>query len=164
MSCVLWHPISNFIKYKIVNNMKEYKFQINGSEYNVKINEVEGQEIKLEVNGNPYNVVVDKEVKQKPHTTVVNTRPAARVATGDMQRSSTPKQDAGNKIQSPLPGTILDVLVKVGDTVKEGQAVAILEAMKMENSITADVDGTVASIDVKPGDAVLEGATLVVIK
>lgn len=147
--------------------MKEYKFQINGSEYKVKINEVEGQEIKLEVNGNPYNVTIDKEVKQKPHTTIVSQRPArVSAAAGDVQRSSEPKPNTaagGTKVQSPLPGTILDVMVKVGDQVKEGQTVAVLEAMKMENSITSDVDGTVTSVDVKPGDAVLEGATLVVI-
>ncbi len=148
--------------------MKEYKFQINGSEYKVSINNVEGQEIKMEVNGTPYNVTIDKEVKPKPHTTIVSERPAARVtaAAGDVQRASAPKPGTaagGTKVQSPLPGTILDVLVKVGDTVKEGQTVAILEAMKMENSITSDVDGTVTSVDVRPGDAVLEGATLVVI-
>lgn len=148
--------------------MKEYKFQINGSEYKVSINNVEGQEIKMEVNGTPYNATIDKEVKPKPHTTIVSERPAARVtaAAGDVQRASAPKPGTaagGTKVQSPLPGTILDVLVKVGDTVKEGQTVAILEAMKMENSITSDVDGTVTSVDVRPGDAVLEGATLVVI-
>lgn len=148
--------------------MKEYKFQINGSEYKVTINQVDGQEINMEVNGNPYRVTVDKEVKQKPHTTVVSERPAARVAAaaGDVQRSSAPKPGTaagGTKVQSPLPGTILDVLVKVGDQVKEGQTVAILEAMKMENSITSDVDGTITSVDVRPGDSVLEGATLVVV-
>lgn len=148
--------------------MKQYKFHINGTAYEVKINEVEGQEIKMEVNGTAYNVTLEKEEKPKPHTTIVSERPAARVtaAAGDVQRSSAPKPGTaagGTKVQSPLPGTIIDVLVKVGDTVKEGQTVAILEAMKMENAITADIDGTITSVDVRPGDSVLEGASLVVI-
>lgn len=147
--------------------MKNFKFKINGTDYSVDINEVEGQEIKLDVNGTPYTVTVDKEIRQTKHTTIVNSRPAPRVASaqGEVQRSApAPTQAAaGNKVSSPLPGTILDVFVNVGDQVKSGQTVVLLEAMKMENNIEADCDGTVKAVNVRKGDSVLEGDTLIVI-
>ena len=148
--------------------MKNFKFKINGTDYSVDINEVEGQEIKLDVNGTPYTVTVDKEIRQHKHTTIVSSRPAPRVASaqGEVQRSSAPAPAAaaaGNKVQSPLPGTILDVFVNVGDQVKSGQTVVLLEAMKMENNIEADCSGVVKSVNVRKGDSVLEGDTLIVI-
>ena len=149
--------------------MKNFKFKINGTDYNVDINEVEGQEIKLDVNGTPYIVTVDKEMRaQKPRTTIVSSSPAPRVAvaSGEVQRASAPNPNAaagGTKVATPLPGTILDVFVNVGDQVKAGQRVVLLEAMKMENNIEADTDGTVTSVNVRKGDSVLEGDTLIVI-
>ena len=149
--------------------MKNFKFKINGTDYNVDINEVEGQEIKLDVNGTPYVVTVDKEMRaQKPRTTIVSSSPAPRVAAaaGDVQRASAPNPNSvagGTKVATPLPGTILDVCVNVGDQVKAGQRVVLLEAMKMENNIEADTDGTVTSVNVRKGDSVLEGDTLIVI-
>ena len=143
--------------------MKNFKFKINGTEYNVDINEVEGQEISLDVNGTPYKVTVDKEMKQK-HV-VVQTQSAARVAAanGDVQKSSAPSASKGSKVTTPLPGTILDVFVNVGDKVKAGQTVVLLEAMKMENNIEADVEGTITEVKVRKGDSVLEGDVMVVI-
>ena len=147
--------------------MKNFKFKINGSEYTVDINEVEGQEITLDVNGTPYKVTVDKELKQKQ--VVMTTRTAPRVSAapgGTVQKAAAPAPATatkGSKVTTPLPGTILDVFVNVGDTVKAGQTVVLLEAMKMENNIEADVDGTVAEVKVRKGDSVLEGDVMVVI-
>ena len=142
--------------------MKNYKLKINGNEYNVDINEVEGQEIKLSVNGNPYTVTVDQEIKQQRKPVAAAPRPqVAPAAGGSVQKSNAPV--AGSKVTTPLPGTILDVFVNVGDTVKEGQTVVLLEAMKMENNIEADVAGTVKEVKVRKGDSVLEGDILVVI-
>ena len=67
------------------------------------------------------------------------------------------------QVKSPLPGVILSVDCKVGDTVKRGQKILVLEAMKMENNINADRDGKIVEIKVNKGDSVLEGADLVVI-
>ena len=143
--------------------MKNFKFKINGTEYSVDINEVEGQEISLDVNGTPYKVTVDKELKQKQ--VVMTTRTAPRVSAaphGEVQTSA-PSTSKGSKVTTPLPGTILDVFVNVGDKVKSGQTVVLLEAMKMENNIEADVDGTVTEVKVRKGDSVLEGDVMVVI-
>ena len=143
--------------------MKTYKLKINGNDYNVEINEVEGQEIKLNVNGMPYAVTVDQELKQQKKTVVTSAaQPRVAPAAGGSVQKANPAA-AGNKVTTPLPGTILDVFVNVGDTVKSGQTVVLLEAMKMENNIEADCDGTVKEVKVRKGDSVLEGDILVVI-
>jgi len=74
--------------------------------------------------------------------------------------------DSGGKgaIKSPLPGVILSIDCKAGDTVKKGQKLLVLEAMKMENTIQADRDGEVAEIKVNKGDSVLEGTDLIILK
>lgn len=142
--------------------MKNYKLKINGNDYNVDINEVEGQEIKLEVNGTAYTVTVDQEIKQTKKPVASTPRPqVSPAAGGSVQKSNAPV--AGSKVTTPLPGTILDVFVNVGDSVKEGQTVVLLEAMKMENNIEADCAGTVKEVKVRKGDSVLEGDVLVVI-
>jgi biotin carboxyl carrier protein len=80
--------------------------------------------------------------------------------------AAAPRPAAGGKggVKSPLPGVILDVKVKVGDAVKRGQTVIILEAMKMENQINADKDGIVKDIPVSKGESVLEGTDLIIIE
>ena len=70
----------------------------------------------------------------------------------------------GNVVEAPLPGRVIEILVKVGDEVKVGQAVVVLEAMKMENSITSNYHGTVKQILVSSGDAVAANAALVEIE
>lgn len=144
--------------------MKNYKLKINGNDYNVDINDIEGQEVKLSVNGTEYVVTVDQEMKQqpKPMARPVSVAPKAAPAVGGaIQKSNAPV--AGTKVTTPLPGTILDVYVNVGDQVKAGQTVVLLEAMKMENNIEADAAGTVKEVKVRKGDSVLEGDILVVI-
>ena len=69
----------------------------------------------------------------------------------------------GKKVTSPLPGVIISVDGKEGQTVKRGQKVAVIEAMKMENEILAECDGTITAVHVKQGDSVLEGADIVTI-
>ena len=67
-------------------------------------------------------------------------------------------------IKAPLPGVIVAVKVNVGDKIKAGDVVAVLEAMKMENEIQSEYDGTVASVNVSQGDSILEGAVIVTIE
>ena len=140
--------------------MKNYKLKINGNDYNVDINEVEGQEVKLSVNGANYVVTVDKEIKQQKKPVVSTPRPQTNAPAAAPKASAAA---AGAKVTTPLPGTILDVYVNVGDVVKAGQTVVLLEAMKMENNIEADTAGTVKEVKVRKGDSVLEGDVLVVI-
>lgn len=138
--------------------MKEYKYKINGNTYNVTINEVEENIATVEVNGTPYKVEMDKPLQAaavKINRPAAPAKPAVSV--------SAPRPATGkNSIKSPLPGVIFDVKVKVGDSIKKGQTVMILEAMKMENNINAPKDGTVVEIKVNKGDSVLEGAELII--
>lgn len=142
--------------------MKEYKYTINGNIYKVTIGDIEENVAHVEVNGTPYLVEMEKVVKptMKP---VVKARPTTPAAPTTQLNRPTPAAGAGT-IKSPLPGVILNVKVNVGDTVKKGDTILILEAMKMENAIKADRDGKIAAINVKQGESVLEGAALVTIE
>lgn len=148
--------------------MKTYNFKINGNGYNVVINSVEGRNASVTVNGKEYQVELEEAVSAP-----VQAAPAAPAAPAPAQ-SPAPAQAAaqaapaaaagtGKAVTSPLPGVIIAVKVNVGDKVKAGQEVAVLEAMKMENSIEATHDGTVTAINVAKGDSVLEGAPIVTI-
>ena len=138
--------------------MKEYKYTINGNEYKVTIGEIEGNIANVEVNGTAYKV----EMEQKAEEAKPVARPVARPAVTPATRPAT--STGKSAVKSPLPGVILDIKVNVGDTVKRGQTVLILEAMKMENNINADKDGKITAINVKAGESVLEGTDLVVIE
>ena len=145
--------------------MKEYKLKINGNDYAVSINEVDDNVAEVEVNGTPFKVEFEKPITKKPVATVVS-KPAPKAA-GAAPAVAVAKpaaaSGAGETVTSPLPGVILEVSVKVGDAVKKGQKVMVLEAMKMEIVIEATADGTVTAIKVDKGDSVLEGAPLVII-
>jgi biotin carboxyl carrier protein len=144
--------------------MKEFKFTINGSEYSVNINNVEGNIADLEVNGTPYKVEIDKELKQVKTPKLV--RPAAVPSTDahpSVAKTQSPGVATAGAIKSPLPGVVLELAVRVGDHVKMGQKLLVLEAMKMENNIDSDKEGTIREIKVDKGSSVLEGDVLIII-
>lgn len=145
--------------------MKEYNLIINGNDYTVVINELEDTLAEVEVNGTPFQVTIDKPIKKSTISSVPRSTP--RAAAPSAARTSPVGKaipsGASHTINSPLPGVILEVTVKEGDTVKSGQKLIVLEAMKMENNIEADRDGVVSSIKVNKGDSVLEGAPLIIL-
>lgn len=142
--------------------MKEYKYIIEGNKYDVVINEVNDTAATVTVNGEEYKVEWEKPVEEKP---VVKVQPVAakQTAAPAAAPAAAPVAVDGHAIKTPLPGVIIDVKVAVGDTVKKGDTVVVLEAMKMENNINADCDGKVTAIHVAKGDTVADGAVLVVI-
>jgi biotin carboxyl carrier protein len=143
--------------------MKKYKFTIHGNQYDVHIINVEDNLIDLEVNGSSYQVEVDKSIQPVKTPRLVRQRAVPStdttpsVATGVKK----PALSAGGQIKSPLPGAVISILVKVGDPVKPGQKLMVLEAMKMENNIDSDKEGTVTAIHVAPGQSVMEGDVLI---
>ena len=143
--------------------MKEYKYKVKGAEYTVKINDVEGNMAKVEVNGIPFEVEMERPM-HLTHKPVM--RPVAHVHNGPVTPAAQPDVPAGNGTagRAPLPGTVNAVAVTVGQAVKKGQTVVVLEAMKMENNINADKDGKITAINVSKGDSVLEGNDLVIIE
>ena len=141
--------------------MKEYKYKINGNLYNVVIGDIEENIAHVEVNGTHYTVEMEKKPKAAPAPKPV-VRPAAKPAAAPAAKPAAGGAKSG--VKSPLPGVILDIKVNVGDEVKKGQTIIILEAMKMENSINADKDGKITAINVSKGESVLEGTDLVIIE
>lgn len=162
--------------------MKQYNFKINGNEYNVTINSVDGNvadvtvvaSYKVELGGGASSISVQSGASAQPVQAAPQaapapaSQPAQAPAAPAAQPAAAPSpapaaSGAGKPVTSPLPGVIVDITVKVGDAVKAGQKVAVLEAMKMENDIEADREGTVTAIHVNKGDSVLEGVPIVTI-
>ncbi|MCF0176160.1 MAG: biotin/lipoyl-binding protein [Bacteroidales bacterium] len=157
--------------------MKEYNYTINGKKYTVVINSVNGDLARVNVNGKDYEVVTDHaalKAAPAPKVQPAPTRPAAADKSAAPSNTPGPSQvlaaapspsqaSGGKTVTAPLPGVITGISVSVGDSVKTGQTVASLEAMKMENAIECECDGTVRAVHVQKGDSVLEGAAIMTI-
>ena len=136
--------------------MKNFKFRIHDNNYKVNILSHEGNRIELEVNGTSYSVKMKEEIKKTKTPTLVRAaskRPAEPLKVNPGSEKT--------KIISPLPGTIFAMSIKVGDTIKEGDTLLILEAMKMENNIAAEKAGVVSAIHVEVGQQVLQNDLLI---
>lgn len=153
--------------------MKKYSLKINGNEYEVKVEDVNeaSTEARVVVNGVKYNVEIEGATARQTSKPAVAPAPAA---TGLSVTPVTPLASkpaapaaaggAGTKVTCPLPGTVIAINVKEGDTVAAGQTLVVLEAMKMENNIDAERGGVVKSINVQAGATVMEGEVLLVIE
>lgn len=127
--------------------MKNYKVNVNGTEYKVSIELISETEAAAPVAA-PAPAAPAAPAPVAP-------APAAPAATAPA---------GGEKVNAPMPGNILSVNVNVGDTVKKGQILVILEAMKMENEIVSPVDGTVTFVGVSKGATVESGSPICVIE
>jgi len=151
--------------------MSKYQYKVQGVDYEVEIAEVEGNIAKVNVNGIPFEVELQKPINAAKHPQL--SRPkveapkpvAAAAAAAPVAAAAQPAAAAGTgtALKAPLPGTIVDVKVQVGQSVAVGDVVLVLEAMKMQNNIEAETAGQVTSITVKTGDTVMEGAVLMTI-
>lgn len=113
----------------------------------------------ITVNGVAYDVTVEEKnggVVSAPKAVEKSAPAAAPVASAPQ----TAAKEGNVAVSAPMPGKILAVKAKEGDSVKAGDVLLVLEAMKMENDIVAPQDGVVASINVKVGDSVESGAKL----
>ena len=140
--------------------MKEFKYTIDGKEYKVQIDAVEGNIASVNVNGEAYKVEMEQEAEPEKKKVVLG----QPVASDDAEATPAANVNTANAVKAPLPGTITSIEVTVGQEVKAGDTVVVLEAMKMQNNIEAEKDGKVTAICVKPGQAVLEEYALVVIE
>lgn len=118
------------------------------------------------VNGVSYEVAVE-EVTSAGFTPIAPIAPAPvaapAVKKAEAPHTPAPTAAAGEKVNSPMPGTILDIKVSNGAQVKQGDILLILEAMKMENEIVAPCDGKIAQISVNKGQSVNTGDLLIVV-
>ncbi|MGN0186764.1 MAG: biotin/lipoyl-containing protein [Paludibacteraceae bacterium] len=136
--------------------MKKFKFVIDGHKYEVSVNEIENNVAELEVNGTPFTVEIEREEK-------ITARPATKpaAAPSNTAATSTPATSSVKFIASPLPGSIVRILVEAGQNVKKGDVLLTMESMKMENNISAEADGVVKSVLVTPGQNVMQDDKLI---
>jgi biotin carboxyl carrier protein len=144
--------------------MKEYKYKINGNEYNVAIDNIEGNIAHIQLNGVAYDVELPEQPKAAPAVKRVAVSEAPAAAPKPAARKAAPAAGGGHVIESPLPGVIKDIFVKVGQQVKADDVVCILEAMKLMNEIQSDFDGIVDKILVTDGQPVEYDQPVMVIK
>lgn len=142
--------------------MKKYQFTIHGNRYEVQIESLEDDIARVNVNGTDYEVEIHEEKKKTSKTPKLVRPMAVPTASDKPERTAPPDGAKGTgRVVSPLPGSVLELKVKEGDTVSRGQVLMILEAMKMENEIRTDMAGVVRKLHVAQGESVLEGALLV---
>lgn len=135
--------------------MKNFKFRIYENNYNVRILSHEDNIIDLEVNGTSYSVKLKEEIK------VTKTPTFVRSASKSPEPLKMNANTSSAKISAPIPGTVLTIDVKVGDIIKVGDRLLVLEAMKMENNIASEKAGTVTAIHVVAGQQVLQNELMV---
>lgn len=155
--------------------MRQYNLTISGNDYNVIIKEVTAEDVVAEVNGVEHRVLIRKinklAQKSQPVTPIQPVQPvtaSSSPSAASAPASQTPAQASGpageGVVVSPIPGHVLEISVSVGDKVLKGQKVLVLEAMKLENTITAVKDGTIQKIMVNEGDAVNHDQQLMIIE
>ncbi|MGX8797033.1 biotin/lipoyl-containing protein [Fusibacter sp. JL298sf-3] len=130
--------------------MKKFNITVNGKAYEVEVEEVGG-------------VSTAAPRVAAPAPKAAPAAPKAAAAKPAAKTAPAPVAEGGETINAPMPGTVLDIKVAVGDTVNQGDCVVILEAMKMENEISAQTSGKVLSINVNAGASVNSGDVLLVI-
>jgi biotin carboxyl carrier protein len=150
--------------------MNKYQYKVQGVDYEVEIEEVEGNIAKVNVNGIPFEVELQKPINAAKHPTMTRPKveaPKAAAPTPPPAAAAPAKPAApagtGTPVKAPLPGTVTEIKVQVGQQVNVGDIVLVLEAMKMQNNIEAEYAGTVTSITVNQGETVMEGAVLLTI-
>lgn len=123
--------------------------------------------LRITIGNKSYDVTVEDLTEAHSYQTSATPAPTHPAPAQPAPAAAQPKPqlpiDAG-AVTSPMAGAIKSILVKQGDSVKQGQPLVILEAMKMENQITAPVAGAVKSVDVAEGDSVAEGHVLLVLE
>jgi glutaconyl-CoA/methylmalonyl-CoA decarboxylase subunit gamma len=148
--------------------MKKFDFNINGDDYQVHIKSVEGDIAEIEVNGTPYSVKVKQEIKTSKTPILVRkegqSKSADKRIIENLSPVSSSSKPSAKAIKSPLPGSIIKVLVNEGDAFKEGDVLMIMESMKMENNILAERSGTIVKVCAPAGSSVLQDADLFLVQ
>ena len=142
--------------------MKKFDFKIRGNDYHVHLMNIDDGNAEIEVNGTLYKVHLQEEQHKAPAP--VSSRRSIQGNTTSASPNIASAKKGPGLVKAPLPGTIFKIMVKEGDTIKKGDLLLIMEAMKMENELHTDVNGIVKSVKVKENESVLEGDILIEIE
>ncbi|MCQ2183587.1 MAG: biotin/lipoyl-binding protein [Bacteroidales bacterium] len=153
--------------------MKSFKFTINGQQYDTTVEDLGNQKANVTVNGMSFEVSLGGETTVAAPAPEVKAAPApapaaapapeVKAAPAPAPAAAPAATAAGAKVVSPLPGSIIKVLVSEGQAVKKGDTLLTLESMKMENPVAAEQDGTVKQICVTAGQSVMQDDVLIVL-
>lgn len=141
--------------------MANFKYTIDGKEYLVEIGEVTDTLANVTVNGEAFEVELEKPAEPEKKKPVLG-QPKAESSEAEVTSSA--NINANNALKAPLPGVVTEIKVAVGDEVKEGDVLVVLEAMKMANNLESEKAGKVTAICVKVGENVMEDTPLVVVE
>ncbi len=145
--------------------MRSYRFKIFGHDYEARVVRKTEGEMVITVNGVQYKAHLEQRTDRKKAKPIPKLVRPEVVSTESTKISASPDEPKGmGVVKAPMPGLVIKVNVKPGDQVNSGQAILIIEAMKMQNDLPATVTGTVKSVSVKEGETVVEGQELVVIE
>lgn len=142
--------------------MKTFSFKINGTTYETAVNELENNQLEIVVNGKNY-IVETEPTATTAETTSAPSAAAPSAPVVENANSATPAATGSVKVKSPLPGSVIKVLVSEGQAIKKGDTLLVLESMKMENAINAEQDGVVSQIAVSAGQNVMQDDLLIVL-
>ena len=142
--------------------MKEYKYTINGTKYEVAIGDIVDNIAEVTVNGDTYKVEMEPEAEPEKKKVVI--KPVQQQEANNDTAEPSANVNTNDAVKAPLPGVVTEIKVAVGDEVKQGDTVVVLEAMKMANNLEANKSGKVAAVLVKVGASVMEDTPLVVIE
>ncbi len=142
--------------------MKTYKVTVDGHTYTVQVEEVaeDSDPVSPEKTEKKSSPAAAAQTKPEP----LKFKKETAVPLNNQAEASSTAGAGGSSIKAPMPGSVLEVMVNVGDNIKDGDVLVVLEAMKMENELTASQAGTVAEILVKKGDTVNSGDPLIILK
>lgn len=143
--------------------MKKYNYTIEGKKYEVEIIDIVDNIATVAVGGEEFKVEMEPEAEPEKKKVVLG-QPAASAQTESEATSAAANVNTAGALRAPLPGVVTEIKVSVGQQVKKGDTVVVLEAMKMANNLEAEADGTVVAICCKQGESVMEDTPLVVIE
>ncbi len=141
--------------------MSTFKYKIDGKEYEVEVVEAGENTANVTVNGETFVVETEKEAEPEKKKPVLG---QPQTEAEETQTTSAANVNAADALRAPLPGIVTEIRVKVGDEVKKGDTLVVLEAMKMANNLDSEKNGRVTAVCVKVGESVMEDAPLVVVE
>ncbi|MDA3875019.1 MAG: biotin/lipoyl-binding protein [Kiritimatiellae bacterium] len=149
--------------------MRTYKLNINDTKYEVEVKSFNLKTATLRINGKTLEVNVEEVVSATPALGAPASQarkpsgPTPPPSTARVANGPGPAPAGGDGIKAPIPGAILSIAVKEGDTIEAGQLILVMEARKMENQIKSTRAGKITKLCVQPGDAVAQGQDLVLL-